>query len=434
MNRLLVVDDKLNIQRVLKMILEKQGYAVETASSGTEGLSKIIGGNPDLVVSDIRMEDMSGTELFQMVRSRGMNVPFIFITAFGSVQDAVAAMKNGAVDYLTKPIDYAQLQRSIAAMLHGQQGRKIQQEKRQLLGSSTVMRNLHDRIRAVAESSATVLITGESGTGKELVARAIFEQSRRADRPFVAVNCSAFSMPLLESELFGHEKGAFTGAEEQKKGVFEIADGGTLLLDEASEMAPATQVKLLRVLQERCLTRVGGTETVPIDVRLIAATNRNLEELTAKGSFRKDLFYRLNVVPIFVPPLRDHLEDIDELVRYFVGRISRREQIDPPGISEGFIRNLYTRKWTGNVRELENLVERVLILYRPRFLEAEHLEAELPYSGPTVSTSPRERIIDALRLCGGNKTEAAKVLAIPRRTLYYKLEQYSIDKSEYRSV
>ncbi len=434
MDRLLVVDDKLNIQRVLKMILEKQGYSVDTAGSGSEGLRKVISGNPDLVVSDVRLEDMNGTDLFQMVRSRGMEVPFIFITAFGSVRDAVSAIKNGAVDYLTKPIDYAHLQRSIASRLGRRHHETKVPEKRRLIGSSFTMRNLSDRIRTVAVTSATVLITGESGVGKELVARAILEQSPRDNKPFVAVNCSAFSVTLLESELFGHERGAFTGAIEQKKGVFEIADGGTLFLDEASAMDPAIQVKLLRVLQEQCFTRVGGTTPVNVDVRIIAATNRNLEELVETGIFRKDLYYRLNVVPIYVPPLRDHLEDIEELVHHFVGRVCSREQLDRPTISEGFVRRLRAREWSGNVRELENLIERLLILYRPKGLGEEHLDAELAASGTAVKVSPRQRIVEALRLCGGNKTEAAAILAMPRRTLYYKLEQYKIEKSEYAGV
>ncbi len=430
--RLLVIDDKQNIRRVLKMILEGEGYEVETAGSGTEGLQRALELTPDLIISDIRMDDMSGTELFHMLRSRGMNIPFIFITAFASVSGAVAAIKEGAVDYLTKPIDYACLKRTIAAQLSRRRAVGSVSEGRLLVGSSRIMRELYERIGTVSETSSTVLITGESGTGKELVAREIHRRSQRSGGAFVPVNCAALSMSLLESELFGHEKGSFTGALQQKKGVFEIADKGSLFLDEVSEIDQAIQVKLLRVLQERSFFRVGGTGAVNVDVRVIAATNRRLEGLIERSEFRRDLYYRLNVIPINVPPLREHLEDLGELVAHFTHQVCSREGLAPPSIPRGFLDALSRHSWPGNVRELENLIERIVVLHRPRIFEERHLEEELAehLSGEVTD---RERIVQALRLCGGNKTAAAKLLGMPRRTLYYRIERNGILREEFLS-
>jgi len=434
--KLLVVDDKSNIQKVLRMILEKAGHSVETASSGREGLRKALAADIDVIISDIRMEDMDGTELFHLLRFRGKHIPFIFMTAFATVRGAVSAIKEGAAEYLTKPIDYGLLKKSIDMLL--EQGSGISQRAADLglVGTSKPMRELESRIRTVAGTSSTALIIGESGSGKELVARQIHALSPRKDNPFVPVNCSALSMSLLESELFGYEQGAFTGAIKRKKGVFEFADGGSLFLDEVSELDPAIQVKLLRVLQERCFTRVGGTETVSVDVRLIAATNRRLEELMERGQFRRDLYYRLNVIPIRVPPLREHLEDLPELVEHFCARICTRERIPTPSISPGFIESLGRYAWPGNIRELENLIERILILFRPERFEARHIDAELTtaYSPLSRNMSERERILSALRLCQGNKTEAAKVLDLPRRSLYNKIERFGIQKEEYFTV
>jgi DNA-binding NtrC family response regulator len=436
MARLLVVDDKSNIQKVLRMILEKEGHIVETASSGREGLRKALALDLDVIISDIRMEDMDGTELFHLLRSRGKDVPFIFITAFATVRGAVSAIKEGAAEYLTKPIDYGLLKKTIASLLEqGSQTATLAGDTG-LVGTSRAMTALDGRIRTVAGTSSTILIVGESGSGKELVARQIHALSPRKNKPFVPVNCSALSMSLLESELFGYEQGAFTGAVKQKKGVFEFADGGSLFLDEVSEIDPAIQVKLLRVLQERCFTRVGGTETVSVEVRLIAATNRRLEELIERGQFRRDLYYRLNVIPIRVPPLREHLEDLPVLVEYFCTHICNRERLPEPSISPGFIERLGEYPWPGNVRELENLVERILVLYRPKHLETHYIDTELMAADSPLSQSmsERERIVSALRLCQGNKTEAAKVLDLPRRTLYNKIERFRIQKKEYFTV
>ncbi|MBN2552507.1 MAG: sigma-54-dependent Fis family transcriptional regulator [Spirochaetales bacterium] len=436
MARLLVVDDKANIRKVLRIILEKEGHTVETASSGREGLSKALAQDPEVIISDIRMEDMDGNELFHLLRSRGSNTPFIFITAFATVRGAVSAIKQGAVEYLAKPIDYGLLKKTIASLIRQKSRPAPSAMDAVLVGTSPAMGALAERIRAVGGTSSTVLIVGESGAGKELVARQIHVLSSRRDKPFVPVNCSALSMSLLESELFGYERGAFTGAEKQKKGVFEFADGGSLFLDEVSEIDPAIQVKLLRVLQERCFTRVGGTRPVKVDVRLIAATNRRLEELIERGQFRRDLYYRLNVIPVRVPPLREHLEDLTELVEHFCTQICTREQFPEPSVSAGFIERLGLYPWPGNVRELENLIERILVLHRPRRLEARHIDIELTAAGSSLSgnMSERDRILGALRLTQGNKTEAAKVLGLPRRTLYNKIERFGIQKEEYTAV
>ena len=436
MAKLLVVDDKANIRKVLKIILEKEGHTVETASSAREGLRKALAQDLDVIICDIRMEDMDGNELFHLLRSRGRNIPFIFITAFATVRGAVSAIKDGAVEYLTKPLDYGLLKKTIVALIDQQSQPAPVDKDAVLVGTSPAMTALAERIRTVGGSSSTVLISGESGSGKELVARQIHSLSARKDKPFVPVNCSALSMSLLESELFGYERGAFTGAETQKKGIFEFADGGSLFLDEVSEIDPAIQVKLLRVLQERCFTRVGGNRPVKVDVRLIAATNRRLEELIDRGQFRRDFYYRLNVIPIRVPALREHLQDLPELVGYFCVQIGTRERLPRPSVSPGFIERLSSYPWPGNVRELENLIERILVLYRPKRLEAHYIDVELTPGGPSGShkRSERDRIVSALRLTQGNKTEAAKVLDLPRRTLYNKIEKFGIQKEEYFPV
>ncbi len=434
MRSILIIDDKENIRKVMKVILEKEGYAVITAEGGQEGLRAAVEHRPDVIISDIRMDDLDGMELFHLLKSRGLSIPFIFMTAFASIEGAVNAIKEGAVDYLTKPVDYEYLKKTIARMIKVSQ--PGYERKKVLIGGSPVMQNLFKRIRTVAASSSTVLITGESGTGKELIARAIHDGSKRSKYRFVPINCSALSESLLESELFGYEKGAFTGAAEQKKGFFETAHNGTLFLDEVSELPQSTQVKLLRVLQEHTFTRVGGTEFVEVDVRIITATNKNLEELVKSGFFRHDLYYRLNVIPINTPPLREHLDDIEMLIDSIVRRICSSEKIPLPSVAPGFINTLKKYSWPGNVRELENLLERLLILHHPDSLNEGLLFEETTIFGTITGSgeSERDRILNALRLCGGNKTESAKILAMPRRTLYHKIAKYSIQAEEYKSM
>ncbi len=436
MGRILVIDDKENILKVMRMILENEGHSVITASSGMEGLNMALRKKPDVIISDIKMPDMEGPEIFHILNSRGFTIPFIFITAYGSIKDAVTIIREGAIDYITKPVDYGYLKRVVARQIKHRQSMDGISNDRFLVGSSDVMNNLYKTIATVAESNSTVLIIGESGTGKELVARAIHAKSKRRNEQFVPVNCSAISTSLLESELFGHERGAFTGAIKQKKGLFEVAEGGTIFLDEVSEIAPEIQVKLLRVLQERAFTRVGGTELVNVDVRVIAATNRDLEELTSTGGFRRDLYYRLNVIPIKTPALREHLSDMEELVKHFVEKVCRREGFDPPDVDSSFIERLKLYEWPGNVRELENLIERLLILNKPRVLDISLMEGETSFNTGLVkgSGSERERIVSALRLSKGNKTETAKILGMPRRTLYHKIDRYGIKKEDYQNI
>jgi len=434
MSKILLIDDKENILLVFKVILEKEGYDVETAVTGREGLKLAVKLKPDIIISDIQMNDLSGTEIFHLLKSRGFDIPFIFITAYASVEEAVSAIKDGAVDYLTKPVDHDQLKKIIARLIRKNQS--VTKINKSLVGSSLLMENLYRRIKSVATSNSTILISGESGTGKELISQAIHNQSSRRKGPFIPVNCSAFSMNLLESELFGYEKGAFTGADRQKKGFFETAHGGTLFLDEISELDPLIQVKLLRVLQERVFSRVGGTSFINLDFRLIAATNKKLETEVEKGDFRQDLFYRLNVIPIGAPSLRDHTDDILELVLSFTEKVCAIEQMSIPEITPDFINALKTHSWPGNVRELENLIERILIVHHPAKLKKEYLQEESTFFPPerTGEPSERERIIKALILCGGNKTEGSKILAMPRRTLYHKISKLEIRSEEYMSI
>ncbi len=434
MSTILIIDDKENILKVLKVILEKEGYSVLTAQGGQRGLKLAVETQPDVIISDIRMDDLNGTELFHLLKSRGFSIPFIFITAFASIEGAVSAIKEGAVDYLTKPVDYNYLKKTIARMVNV--SRPDVDKRKKLIGRSPVMEKLFKRIQAVANSSATVLITGESGTGKELIAKAIHEGSGRRHNRFIPINCSALSENLLESELFGYEKGAFTGAYSQKKGFFETAHNGTLFLDEVSELPSSTQVKLLRVLQEHTFTRVGGTDFVDVDVRIIAATNKKLETQVKTGTFRHDLFYRLNVIPIETPPLRVHLEDLEILVRAVIRRICLCENIPVPVVTPAFIKILKTYSWPGNVRELENLLERLLVLHHPGALEEQLLFEESNLFGPLPgsSESERDKILNALRLCGGNKTESSKIMDMPRRTLYHKIDKYDIRQEEYKSM
>jgi len=430
----LLVDDKENIRTVMGAVIRREGFEVLTAADGREALDLALERTPDLVLSDVRMDGMSGTELFRELRSRGISAPFVFMTAYASVPDAVDAIRDGAVHYLTKPVDYGELLRIIRrAVLHKSgEAQAERSSSRSILGSGPAVRKLLARIEAVAASEATVLIRGENGTGKELAARAIHSRSPRRNGPFVPVHCAALNPNLLESELFGHEAGAFTGALRRKEGYLEAARGGTLFLDEVSEIGPETQVKLLRVLQERAYSRVGGTDLVRADFRLLAATNRNLEALVAAGTFRSDLYYRLDVVPLSVPPLRERREDIPELVEHFAGRVAAAEGLDRPGTTEDFLAALKGYLWPGNVRELENLVERLVVLYRPKVLEARLLEEEAPDRFGPMDPDARERteILDALRRSGGNKSAAARSLGISRRALYYRMSRLGIEAGD----
>jgi len=434
--RILLVDDKPNILKVMGAVLRRDGYSVEVASDAPSALRMALEKKPDIIITDVQMPGMNGVELFHSLRTRGLDIPLIFITAYASIPEAVTVIREGAVDYLTKPVDYKALKALIRRLLSASAERKRFElsEERYLIGSTPVMQTLYERIDAVAPTAATVLIRGENGTGKELVARAIHRKSRFREGPFIPVNCAAFNVNLLESELFGYEAGAFTGAHRRKIGFFETAQGGTLFLDEVSELSVDLQVKLLRVLQERAFTRVGGTDLVKAEFRLIAATNRDLEQEVRVGRFREDLFYRLAVVPLWVPPLRDRLPDLSLLVSHFIERICQREGLERPDITQPFLDALMNHTWPGNVRELENMIERILVLYRPKILGRELLAKELPQvfgKEEEEKEDERETILKTLKLCRGNKTEVSRILHMPRRTLYYKLKRYGISETEY---
>ncbi|MCC6285731.1 MAG: sigma-54-dependent Fis family transcriptional regulator [Phycisphaerales bacterium] len=376
MSTILVVDDKDMMRDSVSATLQRAGFTVITADGGEKAVELVSRKRPDAVVSDLKMPGMTGLELLERLRAIDDELPVVLMTAFGTIETAVRAIKHGAFDYITKPFEGDELiiavKRAIAharvlrenAVLRVSAPPEQRAGLDRVIGDSPAMRRVKEQIRAVADSQGNVLLVGESGTGKEIVSRAIHELSSRRDRPFLAVNCAALSESLLESELFGHERGAFTGAERLRKGRFELADGGTLLLDEISEISPSLQAKLLRVLQERSFERVGSSVTMGVDVRIIATSNRDLPRSVASGAFRQDLFFRLNVLPIHLPPLRDRLEDIPDLARAFVARIASREGREAPAIDGGAMHLLREYGWPGNVRELENICERAVVLSR----------------------------------------------------------------------
>jgi two-component system response regulator AtoC len=449
MKRVLIVDDEPSIRKVLQAHLQRDGYAVDTAVDGGEGIEKLQEGLFHAVVTDLQMPGLGGLELLAWCRQNQPGLPVIIITAFGSVGSAVEAIKLGAHDYLTKPFDRDELKALIrkavateaasAQVLSDGPGRFGA-----IIGQVPSMKRIYALIEKVAVSPTTVLITGESGTGKELVARALHDRSERCDAPFITVNCGAIPENLFESELFGHEKGAFTGAVGRKPGKFELADGGTLFLDEVGELPTDLQVKLLRVLQERSFERVGGVESIQVDVRLVAATNRDLGEASQRGQFRTDLYYRLNVIPLQLPPLRDRIEDIPLLVEHFVERFNERLGRQIRGLTPEALRTLGTWSWPGNIRELENLMERAVLLCEEDLIGVEDLHGlgtpapSTPISGELdamplkdfvrVHTAKleRARIIKALEAEAGNVTRAARRLGISRKSLQTKMKDYGL--------
>lgn len=382
--KILVVDDEAVIREGIRRILEKEGYQVEPKSSGRVALERLQEEDFDLVITDLKMPGMGGLELLKAIRILQPNVPVILITGFSTVETAVEAIKNGAFDYLAKPFTPAQITEKVQKALEQRAlllGSADAEEPGLqelglggLVGESPQMHKVFKRIMQVARTESTVLITGESGTGKELVARAIQQNSPRKDQPFVAVDCTSLAESLLESELFGHVKGSFTGAVQTKMGLFKVADGGTLFLDEVSNISLTTQAKLLRVLQEREVTPIGGTKPIPIDIRLIAATNRNLKDMVAEGTFREDLFFRLNIIPIDLPPLRERKGDLVPLVKFFLKKIGDEVGKEVRGLSPGAMVMLKKYPFPGNVRELENLIERAVVLSLGDLIEAEDLE------------------------------------------------------------
>jgi two-component system response regulator AtoC len=458
--RVLVVEDDRVARQLAVEVLKLAGYATIEAESGEDALALLVGGERvDLVMSDVRMGEMDGITLLGELQTRWPELPVVLVTGFGDVEGAIAATQAGAWDYLAKPFNLDELRATVHRAL---ERRRIVQERREapknessapvpssgIVGKSAAMLNVYKMVARIARSSAPVLVFGESGTGKELVARAVHSNSPRANNPFVAVSCAAMTETLLESELFGHEKGAFTGAERQRRGLFEQATGGTLFLDEIGEIPAKMQAQLLRVLQEGEIRRVGGSENIKVDVRIVAATHRDLDEEVKAGRFREDLLFRLRVVSIRLPSLGERLEDVPPLVEYFLGLASRREHRAIPTISPEAMALLKSYPWPGNVRELRNAVERAVAVASPDVILASDLPAEITgrqvsvtpgktFSGdaiiadrPTLAILEKRYVELTLIETGGNKKRAAEVLGIDRRTLYRTLDRERAEEAE----
>ena len=442
---LLIADDDPGLRQSLERTLTREGYRVILASDGNAALERLQAGGVDLVLTDLKMPGLSGIELLRAVKAIASEVDVILLTAFGTVEEAVKAMKEGAYDFLTKPFQRAQLLRLIRQALERrdliQQNRALQQRLDDLLqqgaviGSSPAFRRMMTLLEQVAGSSATVLVQGESGTGKELVARTIHARSARSRGPFVAVNCAALPETLLESELFGYEKGAFTGAAGRKEGRFELADGGTLFLDEVSDLSVVTQPKILRVLQEGEFERLGGTKTLRVDVRIVAATNQGLAQMVREKRFREDLYYRLNVITMTVPPLRERSEDIRVLAQHFLRVYAAKNNRRLEGFTDDAIRRLEAYAWPGNVRELENVIERGVVLTQGALMDMTDLPPEIAGATPlpegvlsirigTPLAEVEARLLEeTLRATKGNKTLTAKLLGIDPTTVLRKLKR-----------
>jgi two-component system response regulator HydG len=449
-NTILVVDDDLAHRTMLRTLLGGWRYDIAEADDGQRAIEAVHQKPFDLILMDIRMIKVSGLEALSEIKRFNPSIPVVIMTAYASVETAVKALKEGAYDYLTKPLDFDELKLTIErAMEHTrlkEENRYLREslaaqfDRKNLIGSSPAMTKLMEIVAQVAPSEATVLIAGESGTGKEMIAGAIHFNSLRKNGPFVKINCAAITETLLESELFGHEKGAFTGADRRKEGKFRQAEGGTIFLDEVSEMSPAMQVKLLRVLQEREITRVGGDEVIKVDVRVIAATNKDLIREMEAGRFREDLYYRLNVVTINVPPLRERKEDIPLIAQHFLTLFAEKNHKNIKGFTPQAMDRLLKYNWPGNVRELMNAVERGVVLSRLDYLDEEELSLVLRSRMPTEEASllkieadgmpleavEKEAIVKTLEMAGGNKSEAARRLGITRRTLHIKLKKYGM--------
>jgi two-component system response regulator AtoC len=445
--RVVVVDDETKMRRVLEIMLGRMGHEVLSAANGLEALQILKSTSADLVISDLRMPDMNGIELLSALREQGNEVPVIIMTAYGTIESAVEAMKLGACDYILRPFDVDALELTVNRVLLTGQLRlqndflkhEVEKGWGEFIGNSPSMQRIYDLIRQVAPGKTTVLITGETGTGKELVARAIHRASPRKDALFVPINCAAIPADILESELFGYEKGAFTGAVKDRIGKFETADGGTLFLDELTEMPLALQAKLLRALQESVIERLGGNRAIPIDVRIVAATNRDPRQALQDGRLREDLYYRVNVFNIDLPSLRDRREDIPALATTFLAGHSATQ-----GISETALACLRDYDWPGNVRELQNVIERAVVLSRGESIQVAHLPPDMTVSNkntqvekappieslklnPAVESLERTLIREALKQAGNNKSKAARMLEISERSLWYKLKSYQIE-------
>ena len=444
---ILVVDDELGIRNLLTTLLKSDGYVIRQAENGQEAIDAVNNSLPDLVLCDIKMPVKDGIEALQEIREISEDVCVMMLTAHGTIETAVEAMKLGAADYLRKPFDVEELRARIRRELDHADVRRVNRHLREqvglkygldrIIGQDQKMRAIYDLIKRIAPTRSTILIRGDSGTGKELIAGAIHCLSPRRNKPFVKVNCAAISEELLESELFGHEKGAFTGAIRSNEGKFVMADGGSILLDEVSEMSQKLQAKLLRVLQEREVDRVGGREPVKVDVRILATTNRDLEQRIKDGRFREDLFYRLNVVSVEFPPLRERKSDIPLLVRHFIDKYNREMNKRLQGMTKEAEALLWKCDWPGNVRQLENVIERAIVLAQETEIDVNDLPPDLRDSSPdqanpngslsagmTVAEMERELIFKTLESVGDNRTKAADMLGISIRTLRNKLNEY----------
>jgi two-component system, NtrC family, response regulator HydG len=442
---LLVADDDPGLRESLERTLSREGYRVVLAPDGQAALERLQAGGIDLIVTDLKMPGLTGLDLLRAAKAIAPDIDVILLTAFGTVEEAVKAMKDGAYDFLTKPFRREQLLKLIVKALERrdliEKNKVLQQRLDDLLrhgaiiGGSPAFRRMMMLVEQVASSSATVLIQGDSGTGKELVARAIHERSARASKPFVAVNCAALPETLLESELFGYERGAFTGAAGRKEGRFEMADGGTLFLDEVADLSTVTQPKILRVLQEGEFERLGGTRSLRVDVRMVAASNQDLAQMVREKRFREDLFYRLNVITVHVPPLRERREDIQMLAQHFLRLYAAKNNRRLDGLSDDALRRLEAYAWPGNVRELENVIERGVVLARGIQMDVADLPPEIAGATPlpegvltvrigTPLAEVEQRLLDeTLRVTKGNKTLTARLLGIDVRTVSRKLER-----------
>jgi nitrogen regulation protein NR(I) len=461
---ILLIEDDRSTASALQKVLQDEGYAVTVAGRGDQGLTQARQRQCDLVITDLKLPGLSGMDLIAQLHSAKPKLPIIMMTAHGTTETAIEAMKLGACDYLVKPFEADELldlaASAVASSRRMSEAVEIGEARsapRAIIGKSRVMQNIYKEIGRVAATPVTVLIRGATGAGKELIARAIYQHSDRADKPFIAVNCAAIPETLLESELFGHERGSFTGANSRRIGRFEQAQGGTIFLDEIGDLSSNTQAKLLRVLQEKCFQRVGGDELIPIDVRVLAATHRDLEAAIQEKEFREDLFYRLSVVTISLPPLSDRIEDIPELVKFFIQRHARELAVENPSIQSGAIALLQSQKWPGNVRELENVVRRAMLLARPFAVGVEHVQQVLATSQKPLAVSSQthaayvsdllgriqrgeedgayarmmadlepELFSQAIQLAQGNQAKAARWLGVTRLKMREKLIQLGL--------
>ncbi len=455
MHRILVVDDELNMRLVLQAMLRKEGHEVLLAADGLEALKTLKETDVSAVITDMKMPRMDGMSLLEAVRRERPAVPVIMITAYGTIATAVDALKKGAFDYITKPFEQDELKNVIRKAI---QTRNLDESEvvpspgeidhAGIIGRGEAMTELFETIRRVAPTTTTVLITGETGTGKELAAQAVHLNSTRKTNPFLKINCAAIPENLMESELFGHEKGAFTGAVVSKPGRFELAHKGTLFLDEIGELSRDMQVKILRVIQEQEFERVGGLKTIKVDVRMIAATNRNLQQDVKEGRFREDLYYRLNVFPIWIPPLRERREDMPDLVDFFIQKFNRKFERTVQAADRGLLETFRRYDWPGNIREMENVLERLVLMSRTDILSAEHLPPELKSVAPEAAAPgrgeqrepvkklireqseeiERQMIQEVLESCGQNVTRAARELGMSRKGLQLKMIKYNLRK------